>query len=297
MRSEQGGFSVTIAPMKWRADGRQTPRARQAIAARPLFSAAAPRYRPQMPSLPAPRRVRLGALALLTCAALCSCQREAEAPGEAPAKAPAKALDQPVSPPIPCAIVSGPEDAQTLSQLEIKDGRVIRVVTRAERREGQLTWEHKLSYEGGRLTSVDKAVASAQVSVGMRALTTFSYGEDGRLLESSYRDMAGRIHRQRWTYEDDATRPSTAEVLLGDRVVERIRYAYDGSPNWTGALFLPGPRFGASEVYATGVGPDASEALSQTMRFDPQTGALIELIHGGGEREHYLYGDACPNSR
>ncbi len=242
-----------------------------------------------MPSSTAPRPLRPSVLALLACAALCSCDRGVEqAAGQPAAQAPAG----PIEPPIPCAIVSGPEDAQTLSQLQIENGRVVRVVTRAEQREGQMTWEHKLKYDdAGRLASVDKTVASAEVGLGMRALTNFTYAEDGRLLESSYRDMLGRLHVQRWSYDEGATRPSSVEVLLDEHVIEQLHYDYEGAPTWTKALFLPGPRFGATKV-RTGESPDAP---TQTLRYDPETGALLEQLSASGESERYLYGDACPS--
>lgn len=240
-----------------------------------------------MPSSTAPRPLRPSILALLACAALCSCEGKVEDAGQA---ATALAPDTPIDPPIPCAIVSGPEDAQTLSQLQIEDGRVVRVVTRAEQREGQMTWEHKLHYdEAGHLVSVDKTVASSEVGLGMQAVTSFSYSEDGRLLESSYRDMLGRLHRQRWSYEEGSTRPSSVELLLNEHVIEQLHYDYEGAPTWTQALFLPGPRFGAAKLHAG----DSAQTAAQTLRYDPQSGALVELRIEGGKSERYLYGDAC----
>lgn len=233
---------------------------------------------------------------LLACVALSGCGGE-QAAGQAQAGEQVRVPSEPIAPPLPCAIVSGSEDAQTLSQLEIAEGRIVRVVTRTEREEGELIWEHKLGYdESGRLSTVGKTVANGELSVGMGALTKLEYGEDGRLLESSYRDALGRKHIQRFNYAQDAeadARPAGVEVLLGERVIERLRYGYEDAPVWTSALFLPGPRFGATAIYTEDEAGQPSEQPSQTLRYDGQ-GALVELTHADGSSERYLYGEDCP---
>jgi len=243
-----------------------------------------------MPSQLAPRAPRVVLIVSMGAALFTlACGSAGE---DAAVQARAVASSEPIDPPIPCAIVSGPEEARTITQLETKEGRVTRVVTLAEQREGRIIWEQTLNYDdAGRLSSVSKTVSGSELSLGVRDVTRFEYSASGQLEASIRKDMIGRTHEQRWIYADASERPAAVEVRMNDALVQRLRFDYEGAPVWRAPLFLPSPQFGAAHSYAEG--EEGGAVALESSRYDLTTGALTEVVYATGERAQYLYADAC----
>ena len=225
------------------------------------------------------------ALALvLVCGLSLSCKQEQ------PAGVVARA--EPIGPPVPCALVTTVDESRTVTLIESHEGRVDAVVAQPDDESAnKIAWISKLNYDGeGRLTSIDKTVSGERVSLGLKAVTSYTYDDQGRVLSSSYKDAVGRRHERRWTYEDEDARPDRVEVLLEGEVHQQLRLDYEGAPVWTQPLYLgDGPEFGALQV----VPVEGEDAARETRRYDPNTGALVETSYASGGTARYYYGEEC----